>query len=253
MKTRTKIKEKDHSGNSFSLTFALVKKINRSIYMISTDLKYKAVLFDLDGTLINSLQDIADSMNRVLASYGFSTHGYEDYRLFIGKGLKNLSERALPENKKDEETINAVFHDLMKDYARNVVKKTVLYNGIPELLDKLVERNILLAILSNKAHELTISIAEKIISKWNFEVIMGSKDGIPRKPDPSGALICCKELGVLPEQILYLGDSGIDMQTATAAGMFPVGVTWGFRGREELLEKGAKFIIDQPVQLLELL
>lgn len=219
---------------------------------MNSKLIFKAIIFDLDGTLINSLHDIADSMNRVLVSHGFPTHDYESYRLFIGKGLKNLSERALPDDKKDEETIRTVYHDLVSDYGKNVVRKTVLYKGIPELLDNLAGRNILTAILSNKAHELTLSIAGKIMSKWNFDYILGSKDEIPRKPNPTGALICSNELGVLPEQILYVGDSGVDMQTATAAGMFPVGVTWGFRSREELIENGAKYIIDQPEQLLDL-
>lgn len=218
--------------------------------MIATEIKYKAVLFDLDGTLINSLHDIADSMNRVLTLHGFPTHDYEAYRYFVGKGLKNLSEMVLPEDKRDVDTIQMVFHELMMDYSMNVVRKTFLYKGIPELLDELVKRDIMLAVLSNKAHELTVSIAEKILSKWSFDFIMGSKQDIPRKPDPTGALICSNELGVLPEQVLYVGDSGVDMQTAIAAGMLPVGVTWGFRSREELLENGARFVIDQPEEML---
>ena len=221
--------------------------------MITNKNYFKAVLFDLDGTLINSLYDIADSMNRVLVAHNFPTHDYEAYRHFIGRGLKNLSERVLPEENKNEETIQAIFHDLMIEYGNNVVNKTVLYNGIPDLLDALTERGFKMAILSNKANELTLKIAIKILSKWNFSIILGPRADIPRKPDPTGANLCRETLGVAAEQILYIGDSGIDMQTAIAAGMFPVGVTWGFRSREELLENGAKAIIDQPMDLTRFL
>lgn len=213
----------------------------------------QAVIFDLDGTLINSLYDIADSMNIVLVSHGFPTHDYDKYRLLIGKGLKNLSENAIPEENRNDETIGKVFKDMIQVYGQNVVNKTVLYKGIPELLDLLKTKGYKIAILSNKAHELTTSIAKKILNKWQFDFIIGSKPEIPRKPDPSGALICSEELGIAPESILYLGDSGVDMQTACAAGMTAIGVTWGFRSREELIENGAISTIDSPEELLNLL
>jgi phosphoglycolate phosphatase len=215
--------------------------------------EYHAVIFDLDGTLINSLYDIADSMNIVLDSHGFPTHDYDRYRLLIGKGLKNLSENAIPEENRNAETIGKVFEDMIRVYGQNVVNKTVLYKGIPELLDYLQNNGYKIAILSNKAHELTTSIAKKILSKWKIDFILGSKPEIPRKPDPTGAFICSEQLEIEPEYILYLGDSGVDMQTANSAGMTAVGVSWGFRSRQELTENGAKYIIDKPEQLKDLL
>lgn len=221
--------------------------------MISNDKKYKAIIFDLDGTLIDSLHDIADSMNRVLSAHGYPVHEYDAYRYFVGKGLKNLAENVLPEKERQTETIQSVFKDLMTEYGNNVVRKTVLYNGIPELLDELSKRGIKLAVLSNKAHELTTNISEKILNKWNFDVILGSRTDIPRKPDPTGAYICIKELGIKRENILYIGDSGVDMQTAINACLTSVGVTWGFRTKKELLENGAVHIIDKPSELIDLL
>lgn len=221
--------------------------------MNRTSQEYQAVIFDLDGTLINSLYDIADSMNMVLVSHGFPTHDYDQYRLLIGRGLKNLSENALPELYRNDETIGKVFEDMIRVYGQNVVNKTVLYKGIPELLDFLKFNGYKIAILSNKAHELTTSIAKRILSKWQIDFIMGSKPEIPRKPDPTGAIICSEELEVNPECIIYLGDSGVDMQTACAAGMTAIGVTWGFRSREELIENGAMHIIDTPEQLKDLI
>lgn len=221
--------------------------------MITHNNKYKAVIFDLDGTLIDSLHDIADSMNKVLSKRGYPVHEYNAYRYFVGKGLRNLAENVLPEEERQTETIQSVFKDLMTEYGNNVVRKTVLYNGIPELLDELTNRGIKLAVLSNKAHELTTSIAEKILIKWNFDIILGSRSDIPRKPDPTGANICINELGFKHENILYVGDSGVDMQTAINAKLTSIGVTWGFRTRNELLENGAVHIIDKPSELIDLL
>jgi len=214
---------------------------------------YKAVIFDLDGTLINSLQDIADSMNRVLASNGYPTHDYESYRYFVGKGLKNLVGRTLSDELRTDENTIRLYSQLLKDYEKNCLQKTILYRGIPELLDALKEQESKLAIVSNKADAFTKKIAGELMYKWPFGAIIGAKDEIPRKPDPTGALMASKALGVLPSESLYVGDTSVDMETAIAAGMYPVGVTWGFRTRDELLKNGAKAIIDKPEELLDLL
>jgi phosphoglycolate phosphatase len=214
---------------------------------------FKAVIFDLDGTLINSLQDIADSMNRVLANKGFPTHDYNSYRFFVGQGLKTLVRNTLPEDKKTDEIIIELYSNLLKDYGENCLQKTALYQNIPELLTALKKRTLKIAILSNKSDDFTNKIADKLMSEWALNTILGSKDGIPRKPDPTGALFVCEELGVLPDEVLYVGDTSVDMNTATAAGMFSVGVSWGFRTKEELLKSGAKAIIDKPLELLNLL
>lgn len=217
--------------------------------MLNNKKDFQAILFDLDGTLINSLYDIADSMNKVLEAHNYPVHDYNAYKLLVGRGLKNLAEKALPEDKRDEQTIDRLHKELLVEYGNNAVNKTVLYEEIPEMLDKLEEKGIKTVILSNKDNELTQKIAGKIFSKWHFSFIMGSQLSIPRKPDPAGALLCCKKIGIKPEDFLYLGDSGIDMQTANAAGMFAVGVTWGFRSKAELIENGAAITIDKPMDL----
>jgi phosphoglycolate phosphatase len=214
---------------------------------------YKAVLFDLDGTLINSLHDIADSMNRVLIRKGYQTHDYDAYRYFIGRGLYNLVSRTLPEAEKTEQNIKNLYQELLRDYEVNLLQKTVLYKGIPDLLDALTAKGIRLTILSNKADNFTKKIAAELLKNWPFEMVLGSGENIPRKPDPTGARLICDGLGLEPAEFLYIGDTSTDMQTANAAGMYPVGVTWGFRTRDELLENGAKTIIDTPMELTQLL
>jgi len=213
---------------------------------------FEAVVFDLDGTLIDSLHDIADATNRVLKSNGFPTHPYVSYRTFVGKGLRNLVEMALPTVVTDEAIISNVHHDLISDYKHHFVEKTTLYPGIATLLDTLSEKNIRMAILSNKADVITQRIVEKLLCPWSFALVIGTGDAIPRKPDPTGAFLCASSLKVKPSSIVYVGDSGIDMQTAVQTGMLPVGVTWGFRSREELESNGAAILIDQPSELLAL-
>lgn len=221
--------------------------------MASDRTAFKGVIFDLDGTLVNSLQDIADSMNSALNAKGFKTHDYDSYRYFVGRGLRNLVSQVLSDKDKTAENINILYVDLLKEYGKNLVKNTALYQGIPILLDELKARNLKLAVLSNKNDAFTKEIAEKLLSRWSFNVILGSSNDIPRKPDPTGALMISESFHIAPEEVLYLGDTGIDMQTALAAKMFSVGVTWGFRDREELINNGAKTVIDRPEELLHLL
>lgn len=214
--------------------------------------QFDAVIFDLDGTLIDSLHDIADAMNRVLTANGFPIHPYESYRKFVGKGLRNLVEMSLPDFVIDEAMIKNVHLDLIVDYKHHFVEKTILYPGVANVLDTLNEKKIGMAILSNKADVITQRIVGELLRSWPFALVIGTGDAIPRKPDPTGAFLCASSLHVQPESIVYVGDSGIDMQTAVRSGMFPVGVTWGFRSREELESHGAAVIIDHPSALLPL-
>ncbi len=215
--------------------------------------KYQAILFDLDGTLADSIMDIADAMNRALSHFGFPIHDYVDYKYFVGEGLKNLTITCLPKENRDDETIEKCFQYLMKDYQNNFLNKTRLYDGIEDLLNYLSENKIKLAVLSNKADEITRPICDKLLKNWNFDIIMGATNDFPRKPVPDSAFFIAKKLNLLPENILYLGDTGIDMQTANAAGMFSVGAAWGFRSKEELKVNGAKIIIDYPTQLIDVI
>lgn len=211
------------------------------------------VIFDLDGTLIDSLQDLADAMNRALVSNGFSPHPYDAYRLFIGRGMKNLVKDALPKMARTEQQIAHLYEALVREYNKNLLENTVLYEGIPSLLDQLEAGNISMSILSNKSDLFTQKIGEKLLGKWFFQQIVGTREGGPRKPDPTEALNICTKLQVQPDSVLFVGDSSIDMHTAKNAGMTAIGVTWGFRSRNELLEHGADYLIDKPMDLLPFL
>ena len=213
-------------------------------------MNYRAVIFDLDGTLADTLKDIADNMNRALDANGFPTHEYDDYRYFIGDGLRNLVARCLPESARTDAVITACHDRMMAEYHLNYLVKTRLYDGIPELLDKLSSHRIKMAVLSNKADPLTQKICNDLLKDWKFEVVMGANDRFPRKPDPASAWFISEQIGVMPANICFLGDSDVDMKTATAAGLYPVGAGWGFRPKEELVENGAKLVIDHPTDLL---
>ncbi len=216
-------------------------------------MNYKAVIFDLDGTLLDTIDDLADSMNFVLDRFQYPTHAVEKYKYFVGDGMLTLVKRALPQEVCTEETAVQCLEAMREEYAQRWADKSKPYKGIPELLDALQAKGIKINILSNKPHEFTQEVVKKLLPDWNFEIIFGERKGIPKKPDPAGALEICSLLGLKPEQVLYLGDTNTDMITANAAGMHAVGVTWGFRPAEELLEHGAKVLIDAPEELLSLL
>ncbi len=213
---------------------------------------FKAVLFDLDGTLLNTLDDLADSMNAALKQFGFPSHPVDNYRYLIGDGLRNLVLRALPEHDHDEATISQITMAQREEYARNWANKTLPYEGVPELLDALQERGIATCILSNKPDDFTRVIVQKFLSKWKFDAVRGQNKDTPIKPDPSGAVQIALDLQLSTSDFLYVGDSNTDMETANAAGMFPVGVLWGFRKKDELISAGAKVLIERPTDLWSL-
>jgi phosphoglycolate phosphatase len=217
-------------------------------------MKYKAVLFDLDGTLLNTLEDLADSMNAVLASRGHATHQISRYRYFVGDGVEVLARRALPPALGDNKAeVQACVLAMRDEYGERWRHKTRLYPGISELLDGLTSKGILLTILSNKPHAFVEEIVHHFFRQWRFAWTQGARPEIPRKPDPTAALAICRSLGMPPEDFLYLGDTNTDMQTAIAAGMFPVGVLWGFRPEAELREAGARFLAARPPDVLSIL
>jgi phosphoglycolate phosphatase len=210
-------------------------------------MKYKAIIFDLDGTLINSLEDIADAMNKVLTENNYPTHSYESYNYFIGNGLRKLVSRALPENHQNE--IDHCYEDMMRIYGENCMQKTKPYNGILNLLDELRSLNILLSVLSNKSDELTKKITQAIFPEY-FEPVLGLTSEEFKKPNPATAIQISEQLNCKPSEIIFVGDSDIDMQTATNAGMYPIGVTWGYGTKGELLSDGAKFLLNKPSDLM---
>jgi phosphoglycolate phosphatase len=199
---------------------------------------FEAVLFDLDGTLIDTLEDIGDAVNRVLSKKDFPTHAIPTYRKFVGDGSRTLIERALPEKHCNDKNIDACLKEYVEDYSRNFNVKS---------------KGVKLAILSNKPDAMTKTCVDVFLSKWDFDVIFGERDSIPRKPNPQGALEIAKKMSTPPSNFLFLGDMATDMKTALSAGMFPVGVLWGFRSSKELKENGARAIIDQPLAVLDLL
>ena len=214
-------------------------------------MKYEAVLFDLDGTLIDTVDDIGDAANRVLSNRGFPIHPISAYYQFVGEGIRVLFTRALPKERRNEDLINTCLKEFVEDYRRNYDVKSKPYDGIPEMLNALNVRGLKLAILSNKPDPLTKDCVTSLLSNWDFGVVFGQRDSVPRKPNPQAALEIAEKLSISPSDFLYLGDTSIDMKTAVSAGMFPIGAAWGFRSVKELNENGARVIIDKPIQLLD--
>lgn len=216
-------------------------------------MKYKAAIFDLDGTLLDTIEDIGDSMNYVLAMKGYPIHGIEEYKYFVGDGIRNLVSRALPADKRDEDSVKAALAAMRDVYSKRWDVKTRPYPGITDMLDALTDNEIKLSVLSNKTDDITNMIIKKLLPLWSFYPVFGERRGVPKKPDPAGAFEIIRILGIKPGECLYIGDTGIDMKTAAAAGLYSVGVLWGFRNAEELVENGARTLISHPLDLLSLL
>ena len=213
---------------------------------------YQAVIFDLDGTLLDTLDDLAASVNRVLKANGYPTHPHDAYRWFIGDGSALLMERALPTEGRSPEIIGACLQSLLDDYNHNWHSATQPYDGIPELLDELQRRGRQMAVVTNKPHRFTGLMIDHYFKAVPFRTVLGQQDGIPKKPDPRQALAAADSMGVSPSECLFLGDSAVDMETANRAGMLPVGADWGFRPTQELIDAGAAHVIKHPMELLTL-
>jgi phosphoglycolate phosphatase len=222
-------------------------------FIIQRQMLFRAVIFDLDGTLLDTLEDIGDSANKVLVDRGFPAHPIPRYREFIGEGVVRLIKCALPEASQDPATVQMCVEAYQQEYARTWNVKTKPYAGVPDLLDALVARGLKLAVLSNKPDLFTQQCVRELLPRWSFAAVIGASDAFPRKPNPASALEIARRLAVPPEECLYVGDSGVDMQTALAARMFAVGVLWGFRGSEELRREGAQVLVQEPRQVIDLL
>lgn len=216
-------------------------------------LKTKAVIFDLDGTLLDTLADLADSANHVLASRGYPTHPREAYKWFVGDGSKVLMTRALPEDQRRSTIIDTCLDALITEYAQRWDKATRPYDGIVDLVDLLQSKSIHFAVVTNKPHRFAAVMMDHYFKGRPFFPILGQQTGIPKKPHPQQALVAADRMGVSPEGCLFLGDSAVDMETAQRAGMQPVGAGWGFRSTEELNAAGALTVISHPLALLEIL
>ena len=214
--------------------------------------RFQCVIFDLDGTLLDTLQDLADAANRVLERAGLPQHPVSAYRYFVGDGLTALIERIVPESDRTPRLLASLAEDFRRDYGRHWREATRPYDGVEEMLAGLERLGLPVSVLSNKPHEFTQACVEAYFPGVPFRRVLGHREGGPRKPDPGGALAIAADLGVDPATCLYLGDTATDMQTATRAAMYPVGALWGFREGEELLRAGARHLLAHPRELLQL-
>ena len=212
----------------------------------------QAVIFDLDGTLLDTLADIGDSVNMMLAEYGFDGHTMDDYRRFIGNGIHMLVTRALPLAGRSDVMVRQCVTRAREIYWDNWNRKTRPYDGINDLLGELKTIGLPLAVLSNKPHDFTVRYVEAYFKRSDFAIVMGQSDDFPVKPDPASAIYIARQIGLPPSTFLFVGDSAIDMQTAAAAGMTAVGAGWGFRGPKELTENGCQALVRHPKEILHL-
>lgn len=214
---------------------------------------YKCCIFDLDGTLINSLKSLAYTTNEVLRNFGFVPLPEEKYNYLVGRGYKNLVSSALEEvGDLDLSYYNQALIKYQEIYKENCLRDVSAYDGIKETLKILKENGMKLAVYSNKPHDRAIETVEYIFGKDMFDLILGQKENMKLKPDDEGALWIMLKLDVKPDECLYFGDTSVDMETGNNAKMDTVGVTWGFRPREELERYSHKAIIDKPSQIVDI-
>jgi phosphoglycolate phosphatase len=213
----------------------------------------KAIIFDLDGTLLDTLEDIAISANYALSCLNFKPEPTEAYRYYVGEGVVKLFENIFAQNPQSPQTVQKAVSFFEEHYAKQFYCHTKPYEGINKLLTFLQKRGFKMAILSNKPDHFTKKCALKYFRSWQFEVVFGAREGIARKPDPSAALEIAQYLHVRPEECFYLGDTMIDMQTANRAGMIALGALWGFREAEELKTYGARYLLESPSEAIKLL
>ncbi|WP_368031436.1 HAD family hydrolase [Arcobacter sp. s6] len=214
-------------------------------------MKNKAIIFDLDGTLIDSLEDIAVCMNQVLEELNLPSHKIDDYKYFVGGGISILVDNALDKNT-SEETKELVTEKFKIVYDQKLHAKTLPYDGIYELLDELQKQDFKIGVLSNKPHEFTIAYTSNLFSKYEMKEVHGQKSHIAKKPDPIAAIQIAQSFDVPCEEVYFVGDTMVDMQTAVNAKMIGIGVLWGFRDEEELMSNGATYVVKHPLDILDI-
>jgi phosphoglycolate phosphatase len=211
----------------------------------------KLVIFDLDGTLLNTIADLATATNQALASYGYPTHDIPQYKYFVGNGINKLFERALPDEEKKQENVLKIRERFIPYYNEHLTDFTKPYPDIPELLETIQHHDIQIAVASNKYQQATSKLIPYFFPNIKFTAIFGQREGVPRKPDPTTVFDIIKIAGVNKEEVLYVGDSNVDMQTAINAGVDGIGVTWGFRPRIELEKDNPLAIVDTANEILK--
>lgn len=217
-------------------------------------MKFKAFIFDFDGTLTDSLPNLANSINYCLQSQGYQTLSIEEVRQRVGNGIHQLVINSLPNKYQNNNKIIARSLEIMAEhYSRTWHENAVLYPGISEMLDKLMMKKIKIAVLSNKPQEFLNEFVKLLLSKWDFEIVIGGRSNYPLKPNPTSTLEIIKKLDISPDEVALVGDGDADIKTALAAGIKPIAVTWGFRTIEEQKEVGADIFINSPEELLSLI
>lgn len=216
-------------------------------------MKIKLVVFDLDGTLLDTIGSLSAACNALLESKGFPIHDDSEYCYMIGNGIAKLVERAMPQEVRTESNINAMKREFLQFYTKNITLNTTPYDGVIELLAELQNLGVMLAVASNKFHSGTVELVDHFFGDREFVAICGNKEGVPLKPNPTILEDIISKAGVDRGEVLYVGDSGVDIHTARNAGVKNIGVSWGLRAREELIEAKADAIIDYPSQVLDYL
>lgn len=215
----------------------------------------KAAIFDLDGTIINTLADLAQAGNNTLKTYGYKTHEVDEYRFFVGSGMRKLCQRILPEDKsKDDEFVDNFLLDFNKYYNEHYMDNSDAYDGIKEMFDNLKEKNIKTGVLTNKNNEFTQPMIKKVFGSYPFSCVLGKTDRFPVKPNKGSVMHVMEEMKVSPSECIYVGDSNVDMKTAQNGEISQIiGVSWGFRPTKELKEAGAKYIVNEPMEIIEII
>ena len=222
----------------------------------NTPMKHKGIIFDLDGTLVDTLQDIAASMNKALELRGYPPLKTDAYRDKVGWGIRRLAELCLQELGRCEnleENSELVAQDTIRLYTEKPLVYTKPYPGIPELIATLRSRKLKTAILTNKNDPTTQLVVSGLFPQGSFSIVRGETSGKPRKPDPQCVWDLLVEMSLNPSDVIFVGDSEVDIETAVSSGCFPLGVSWGYRSRETIINAGARRIIDKPEELLEII
>lgn len=214
---------------------------------------YKLVVFDLDGTLCNTLGDLANAVNNALLSVNLPTHPIESYRVFVGNGVNNLIRQALGEYADDCDMFNKVKQYFDEYYPQHLCDSTVLYDGIDKLLSRLDSLGVMTAVHSNKPHAYVLTILDRLFKEHKFELVFGQQERYERKPSAQALLLMLDMLNVSAQDVLYVGDSDVDVFTAHNAGAKVCGVEWGFRGKRELMSAGADFLAQDADELLDII
>ncbi|MCD7848236.1 MAG: HAD-IA family hydrolase [Oscillospiraceae bacterium] len=214
----------------------------------------KSIIFDLDGTLVDTAEDLGDSVSAALTELGLPVHTTEEYISYVGNGTLMLVKRSLPENLRDDEELLNKAHELFCDYySKHYLDKSRVYDGISDVVKALKDSGIKLYVLTNKPYQFASKIIEECFPTGTFELVAGSGQGFPRKPDPSYENHLIELSGTDKSETIHIGDSGTDIETAHNAGIKCIACTWGFRSRESLIVAGGDFIVDKPVEILDVM